>query len=172
MNIKNLNRPQNVDFSYLLFDTGPSSELSIMTTFSRKNENWNDQITTTIHRIRIGPSQGASINHVDIDGEVGWVPVGQSNDHFICIRLIQVEGGGREGIIYPQNSVNVVYVYPLVVRSSRFSLINQTIISAATGLFFKITNSYFIYWPQIFRIQYQYNILLYTWSNKSFAGNC
>ena len=34
--------PYNVEFSYLSFDTGPSSELAITTTFSRKNENWND----------------------------------------------------------------------------------------------------------------------------------
>ena len=48
MNIKNLNKPQSVKFSYLSFDTGLSSELAITTTFSRKNGNWIDQITTTI----------------------------------------------------------------------------------------------------------------------------
>ena len=36
MNIKNLNGPYNVEFSYLSFDPGLSSEIAITTTFSRK----------------------------------------------------------------------------------------------------------------------------------------
>ena len=48
MNIKNLNGPWNVEFPYLSFDPGLSSEIAIMTTFSRKNENWHDQISSTI----------------------------------------------------------------------------------------------------------------------------
>ena len=37
MNIKNLNEPLNVEFSYLSFDPGLSFENAVTTTFSRKN---------------------------------------------------------------------------------------------------------------------------------------
>ena len=52
MNIKNRNRPKNVEFSYLSFDPGLSSEIAIATTFSRKNENWHDQISSTIPNVK------------------------------------------------------------------------------------------------------------------------